>query len=64
MHGGAFTVYDHTDTEVATITPSIETIRGARTTCYVLSVDPGLRGELRRLVVAAPIVLAGIGQRN
>lgn len=48
---------DHRDTEVG----SVRRIRfgrlGAHRTHYVVSFKPGLRGELRRLAVAAPVII-------
>ena len=61
--GGYFTAFDGENRQVATIKPSVESVGKRRTTCYVSSIKPDVGGELRRLLVAAPLVIAGIGKR-
>ena len=60
---GHFTAFDQENRQVAVFIPSVESVRKRRTTCYVASIDPNVGGDLRRLLVAAPLVIAGIGNR-
>ena len=60
--GGKFlTVFDHDRQEVGELRAFVDHKNLFRqSVSYVLSVDPGLGGELRRMLVAAPIVVEGI----
>lgn len=57
------TVLDHDRNEVAVARWFVERIGlSRRTSSCVLSIDPNLGGELRRLLIATPVVVAATRQ--
>lgn len=61
LGGRNLTVFDHNRQEVAAIRVFVESRSLIhRTISHVISIDPNLSGELRRLLVAAPVVIEGV----
>ncbi|MGI9597624.1 MAG: hypothetical protein ACR2QK_15785, partial [Acidimicrobiales bacterium] len=58
IHDPTLTILDHDDQPVGAIRSFPRRNNWSPTVDYVLSVKPTLRGELRRLLIAAPTVVA------
>jgi hypothetical protein len=61
LAGKVLTIFDHDQQKVGELRAFVDHKNLFRqSVSYVLSVDPGLGGELRRMLVGAPIVVEGI----